>query len=92
MDPDSKCPRCGATLPPPGSSGGRPRRWCSTGCQRSGESQMRNIHAVIKRVMLDKAWQQRHMPGRDTSQFDVVIAEWQQKYDTLAGVPERGEQ
>jgi hypothetical protein len=47
---------------------------------------------VLKKLELDKAWQQRHMPTRDTTQFDAVIAEWQRKYDRLAGVPERGEE
>jgi hypothetical protein len=88
------CPKCGTPLEPPGTPGGRPRRWCSPGCQRSGEAQMRRINLVLKRMELDKARQQRYGPGshRDAAilQLDAVIAEWQKAYDRLAGVPERG--
>ena len=87
MDPDSKCPKCGTPLEPPGSNGGRPRRWCSPGCQRSGESEMRRIHSVLRDLSRKKSFSQIH--GYGTEQIDAVMAEWQRAYDHLAGVPER---
>ncbi len=53
---------------------------------------MRRIHAVIKRLMLDRVWQERHSNHAPTIQrIDETIAEWQRAYDHLAGVPERGD-
>jgi hypothetical protein len=52
---------------------------------------MRRINQVLRKLQRDKSWQQVHMPTRDTTKFDAVIAEWQRKYDRLAGVPERGD-
>jgi hypothetical protein len=51
---------------------------------------MRRINLVIKRLELDKVWQQRH--GRNDARverIDELIAERQKAYDRLAGVPER---
>ena len=92
MEDSKLCPKCGTRLEPPGDSGGRPRRWCSPGCQRSGEAEMRRVNQVLRKLEKDKSWRQVHSPTRDTSQFDAVIAEWQQKYDRLAGAGERGEE
>jgi hypothetical protein len=86
MEP-SKCPKCDAVLDPPGESGGRPRRWCSTGCQRSGEAQMRRLNLDLKHLEGRRTWCQ--LVGEDTTQLDAVIAERQAEYDRLAGVPER---
>ena len=36
----TECPKCGADLPKRSPKGGRPSRWCSEGCQRSGEAEM----------------------------------------------------
>jgi hypothetical protein len=84
------CPYCGREIPPPGVRGGRPRRWCSAGCQRAGEAQMCRINLVLKRLELDKAWQQRHSRHTATIELiDAQIAEQQARYDRLAGVPER---
>jgi hypothetical protein len=87
------CPSCDRDIQPPDAQGGRPRRWCSPGCQRSGEARMRRIHAVLKRLELDKAHHQRYGPEshRDAAieRIDEVIATWQEAYDRLAGVPER---
>jgi hypothetical protein len=90
MDSNSKCPKCGTPLEPPDTQGGRPRRWCSAGCQRSGEAKMRRINGVLKRLEKDKAHVQRHSNHAPSiERIDAVIAEWQQQYDRLAGVPER---
>jgi hypothetical protein len=83
------CPYCGREIPPPGAQGGRPRRWCSAGCQRSGEAKMRRINLVLKRLELDKVWQERN--GRHAAtieRIDAQIAEQQARYDHLGGVPE----
>jgi hypothetical protein len=85
----SKCPKCGTDLDPPGPSGGRPRRWCSDGCLRSGEAEMRRINGVLRDLGHKKSWNQ--INGRGTEQIDAVTAQWQQLYDHLAGVPERGD-
>jgi hypothetical protein len=91
-DSNSKCPHCGNDIQPPDAQGGRPRRWCSAGCQRAGEARMRRINLVLKRLELDKAHVQRHSSEshRDAAigRIAAVIAEWQQQYDHLAGVPE----
>ena len=84
------CPNCDRQIEPPGSQGGRPRRWCSAGCQRSGEAKMRRLHQVLKRLERDRAWYLVH--GRSnayTEKIDAQIAVEQQKFDHLAGVPER---
>lgn len=86
MDPDSKCPKCDRPLEPPDAQGGRPRRWCSAGCQRSGEAEMRRINHVLRHLGRKKSWNQLH--GQGTEQVDAVMAGWQRAYDILAGVPE----
>lgn len=88
------CPYCGRDIQPPDVQGGRPRRWCSAGCQRSGEERMRRLHLVLNGLERDKVWQQRHADeryGRETAieRIDELIAERQRVYDHLAGVPER---
>lgn len=88
---DSKlCPKCGAALEPPGSSGGRPRRWCSDSCQRSGEAKMRRIGQVLRNLEKDRAWHKVHSSHAPTlARFDAEIATQQACYDRLAGCPER---
>ena len=89
MEMDSKCPNCDRDIQPPDTQGGRPRRWCSAGCQRSGEARMRRINLVLKRLELDKVWQQRHShhPAM-IERIDELIAERQRQYDHLAGCPQ----
>lgn len=49
---------------------------------------MRRLHLVMKRLELDKAWQQRHTNHPATiERIDELIAERQREYDRLAGVP-----
>jgi hypothetical protein len=83
------CPHCGCDIQPPDTQGGRPRRWCSPGCQRSGEARMRRINGLLKRLEGKKSWNQLH--GHDSTRYDEVIAEWQQQYDHLAGCPQAKE-
>ena len=49
-------------LPRPG---GRPRRWCSAGCQRSGEAEMRRINHVLRHLGRKKSWNQLHGHGTE---------------------------
>ena len=46
---------------------------------------MRRINHVLRHLGRKKSWNQLH--GQDTEQVDAVMAEWQQAYDQLAGVP-----
>ncbi len=51
---------------------------------------MRRIHAVLKRLELDRVWQQRHSRHEATiARIDELIRERREAYDRLAGVPER---
>jgi hypothetical protein len=50
---------------------------------------MCRIHQVLKRLERDKVWHLRHGHNRGIERIDGLIAEWQLKYDRLAGVPER---
>jgi hypothetical protein len=83
------CPNCDRDIQPPDTQGGRPRRWCSAGCQRSGEAEMRRLHRVLVRLELDKVLQQRHGRPAMIERIDEQIAERKRAYDHLAGVPGR---
>src|SRR5689334_9707843 len=83
----ARCPNCGREIQPPGPFGGRPRRWCSAGCQRSGEAKMRRVNQVLRRLDKDRAWYQVLGYCSETvAKFDTQIAEEQAIYDHLAGV------
>ena len=50
---------------------------------------MRRINLVLKRLELDKVWQQRHSNHAATiARIDQLIAERQREYDRLAGCPQ----
>jgi hypothetical protein len=85
------CPYCGRDIQPPDVQGGRPRRWCSAGCQRAGEAKMRRINQLLRRLERDRAWCQVHgyNSAKLVAQFDAQIAEQQAAYDRLAGVEDR---
>jgi hypothetical protein len=85
------CPNCDREIQPPGSQGGRPRRWCSAGCQRAGEAKMRRTNQLLRRLEKDRAWSQMHgyNSAKLVAKLDAQIAEQQAIYDRLAGVPER---
>jgi hypothetical protein len=44
------CPKCGADLPKRLPKGGRPSRWCSEGCQRSGEAEMSRLQSLLRKL------------------------------------------
>jgi hypothetical protein len=81
-----KCPNCLTALERPGESRGRPRRWCSDGCKRSGEGKMRRLHQALKALDRDKVRQLRHSNHAATiARIDELIEERQREYDRLAG-------
>jgi hypothetical protein len=83
------CPNCDRDIQPPDAQGGRPRRWCSPGCQRSGEAKMRRANQLLRRLEKDRAWHQLHgFNSPKLAEFDAQIAEQQTRFDHLAGVPE----
>jgi hypothetical protein len=52
---------------------------------------MRRVGQVLKRLELDRVWQLRHGHDGGIERIDELIAEQQQRYDRLAGVPERAD-
>ena len=45
-----KCPKCGSALPRREPGPGRPSRYCSVGCRRSAEFEIRRIDRAIEKV------------------------------------------
>ncbi len=43
----TECPKCGNALVR-NPKGGRPTRWCSEGCKRSGESEMARLDSLLR--------------------------------------------
>jgi hypothetical protein len=83
------CPYCDREIQPPGAQGGRPRRWCSAGCQRAGEAEMRRTNQVLRQLEKDRARQQVHFFHAPTmARLEAQIAEHQARFNYLAGVPE----
>lgn len=80
----TECPKCGAELVK-NPRGGRPTRWCSDGCKRSGEDEMNRLSSLLRKYEEGRACDR--LNGRDTADRDQVIAELQARYDRLAGVP-----
>jgi hypothetical protein len=81
----SACPKCGADLSS-SPKGGRPTRWCSDGCKRSGEAEMSRLQSLLRKfeegLYVDLLNYDEAKPRRLK-----VIAEMQRRYDDLAGVP-----
>lgn len=72
--------------------GGRPSRFCSTGCKTSSEAEMRRINANLRALELKRAAMVFGPDAEATRRtFDPSIAELQARYDHLAGVPQRDE-
>jgi hypothetical protein len=83
-----ECPKCGAELPKSSPKGGRPTRWCSEGCQRSGEAEMARLQSMLRKF--EAFLFDRRMEGCPPERLERrvgVIAELQGRYDHLAGVP-----
>ena len=81
----SKCPKCGAKLVK-NPKGGRPTRWCSEGCKRSGESEMARLESLLRLFTEGKYVEQ--LNGHSGPRRDECITEMQARFDHLAGVPE----
>lgn len=80
----SECPKCGSALVR-NPKGGRPTRWCSEGCKRSGESEMSRLESLL-RLFTEGHYVDR-LNGRTTERRDEILADMQARFDHLAGVP-----
>jgi hypothetical protein len=78
------CPKCSTELIR-NPKGGRPTRWCSEGCKRSGEAEMSRLDALLRVFTEGKYVEQ--INGRRDPLRDEAIADMQSRYDDLAGVP-----
>jgi hypothetical protein len=65
--------------------GGRPSRFCSEGCKRSGESEMARLESLLRLFTEGKYVDQ--INGRVDELRADAIADMQGRYDHLAGVP-----
>lgn len=77
----TECPKCGTALV---KGPGRPTRWCSEGCKRSGEAEMSRLDSLLRDFTNGRYVD--HLNGRQTGQRDAAIAEMQSRFDHLAGV------
>jgi hypothetical protein len=68
--------------------GGRPTRWCSEGCKRSGESEMARLESLLRLFSEGKYvdW----INGRHDKLRDEAIADMQTRFDHLTGVRPEG--
>jgi hypothetical protein len=64
---------------------GRPTRWCSEGCKRSGEDELSRLSSPLKALESERVdiRQRGGMPERTTE----IIDDLQHRFDHLAGVP-----
>jgi hypothetical protein len=90
----SECPKCGAELAK-SPRGGRPTRWCSDGCKRSGEAELARLQSKLRDW--EDGLRECRLNGYDTNAYHkesferrvAIIAEMQARFDHLAGVPVR---
>jgi hypothetical protein len=80
----SECPKCGSALVK-NPRGGRPTRWCSEGCKRSGESEMSRLESLLR--LFEEGKYVEMLNGRLGQRRLDAIAEMQARFDHLAGVP-----
>jgi len=85
----SECPKCGSELAI-NPRGGRPTRWCSDGCKRSGEAEMTRLQSLLRGFEEGK-WVKLLNRGELSPRRVKVLVELQARYDHLAGVPDRGQ-
>jgi hypothetical protein len=78
----SYCPKCGGKRP---ASRGRPSRWCSEGCKRSGEAEMTRLQALLRKFEEGRAIDA--LNGFTNAKRVQVLTDLQARYDHLAGVP-----
>jgi hypothetical protein len=77
------CPKCGAKRD---ASSGRPTRWCSEGCKRSGEAEMSRLQSLLRKFS-EGLYANALNPSMPASRHAEVIADMQARFDHLAGVP-----
>jgi hypothetical protein len=82
----TECPKCSAELPKRAPRGGRPSRWRSEGCRRSGEAEMAPIQGLLKKL---EAELYNGGPPMRLERVAATIEDRQRRYDHLAGVPPR---
>lgn len=81
-----ECPKCGSGLVR-SAAGGRPTRWCSEGCKRSGEDEMSRLSSLLRTLEGDRVLDRLNgYPGAVSATNDIM-AQLQSRYDHLAGVP-----
>jgi len=84
----AECPKCGTALPKRAPKGGRPTRWCSEGCQRSGEAEMARLQSNLRKF--ESEWWLNRMAGWSEERLarrSAVIGEMRARYDHQTGVP-----
>jgi hypothetical protein len=83
----TECPKCGGLLVR-NPKGGRPTRWCCEGCKRSGESEKARLESLL-RLFTEGKYVDK-INGRHDRLRDEALADMQQRFDHLAGVPVTG--
>jgi hypothetical protein len=86
----SECPKRGSGLVR-SAAGGRPTRWCSEGCKRSGEGEMSRLSSLLRTLEGDRVLDRLNGYHRPVCVTGDIMAELQSRYDHLARVPERAE-
>lgn len=81
----TECVKCGAELERGGR--GRPSRFCSEGCKASVEAEMRRLTVNLRTLEQRRSTHVAHLMPTDG--FDAAIDELQNRFDHLAGVPQR---
>jgi hypothetical protein len=82
----SACPKCGSELPKRSPRGGRPSRWCSEGCARSGEAETSRVQSQLRKLEGEMF---NGGPPLRLERLRGSIEELQGRFDFLAGVPPR---
>lgn len=73
MGQKSQCLKCGAAYDP--ATGGRPARYCSTGCRRAGKNEIRRIDRAIEAVEEQIRWCRFGWSGRREADIPTYDAE-----------------
>ena len=69
------CRKCGREVPQPAGDRGRPRSYCSTGCRRAMEYELRRLQKALEGVEEQLRWCRFGWGGRtkaDAPKFDAV--------------------
>ena len=66
------CLSCGVDLPPRSSGPGRPALYCSTGCRKQAELEIRRLEKHIDHAEQEIQWWQRAGMGQEFAPADCV--------------------